>query len=391
MMARSERLGETWVTASATMVASFATLPLFLTGGLAVLIREDLDFGVSAVGFAGVVFVAFSAVAAIPGGKLVERIGVRRAIYIAGIMLAVCMLGIAGLAGSWLTLAAFLALGGTASGIAQPATNALIAHGISRKRQGLAFGVRRSSFSLGEVLAGLAVPLIAVSMGWRQAWMIAAIGLAISTLSVPKLTAHGPINLRRGRGRRPVQGPLWTLAIAGGFAIGAIGAIQIYFVEVSVARGLSISTAGSLLAIGGGVGVAARLVVGWFQDRRGGDVFASTVFLLGLGAVGFLVAGLSSGLPLAVVGTALAFGAGQGWTGLYMLGVVRLNPDDPGAATGRIEAGMSTGGVIGPIVFGFLVAGGSVTAAWLTGGASLVLAAVMVIGAKRSIAENVSA
>ena len=131
--------------------------------------------------------------------------------------------------------------------------------------------------------------------------------------------------------------------------------------------------------------MAARLVVGWFQDRRGGDVFIGTVFLLAVGAVGFLVAGLGRGLPLAVIGTALAFGAGQGWTGLYMLGVVRLNPDEPGAATGRIEAGMSTGGVVGPIVFGFLVAGGAITAAWLVGAASLALAAVLVIVARRSV------
>ncbi len=197
--------------------------------------------------------------------------------------------------------------------------------------------------------------------------------------------------MTRARARRPLHGPLWTLAIAAGFGIGAIGAIQIYFVETSVARGLSISTAGLLLAIGGGAGVAARLVVGWLQDRRGGDVFIRTVFLLILGAIGFLLAGLGSGLPLAVVGTALAFGAGQGWTGLYMLGVVRLNPEEPGAATGRIEAGMSTGGVIGPVGFGFLVAAGSITAAWLAGAASLVLAAVLVVAAKRSIAEDVSA
>lgn len=385
MKARSERFGETWVTVSATTVASFATLPLFLTGGLAVLMREDLDFGVSAVGLAGVVFVACSAAAAIPGGRLVEIIGVRRAVYVAGVMLAICMLGIAGPARSWSTLAGFLALGGVASGIAQPATNALIAHGVSGKRQGLAFGVRRSSFSLGEIMAGLAVPLIAVSMGWRRAWVIAAIGLAVSTISVPKTAARGSSQVTRKRRRGPVQGPLWTLAIAAGFGIGAIGAIQIYFVEASVARGFSVGTAGTLLAIGGGVGVAARLVVGWFQDRRGGDVFIGTVFLLAVGAVGFLVAGLGRGLPLAVIGTALAFGAGQGWTGLYMLGVVRLNPDEPGAATGRIEAGMSTGGVVGPIVFGFLVAGGAITAAWLVGAASLALAAVLVIVARRSV------
>ena len=387
MKVRSERLGEIWVMASATMVASFATLPLFLTGGLAVLMREDLGFGVSAVGLAGVVFVACSAVAAIPGGRLVERIGARRAAYVAGIMLAICMLGIAGVARSWSALAAFLALGGVASGIAQPATNALIAHEVSGKRQGFAFGVRRSSFSIGEVLAGLAVPLVAVNTGWRQAWFIAAIGLAISTISVPKSTARGTVQVTRVRGRVPVRGPLWTLAIAGGFAIGAIGAIQIYFVEASVARGLSVSTAGSLLAIAEpSVWQRAWWLVGCRIDAA---AMCSSVLCSCWEwerPVSLWPAWVR-GLPLAVLGTALAFGAGQGWTGLYMLGVVRLNPDEPGAATGRIEAGMSTGAWWPDRVW---ILGG-----WrldhcgvLLGAASLVVAAVMVVGARRSMADD---
>ena len=114
-------------------------------------------------------------------------------------------------------------------------------------------------------------------------------------------------------------------------------------------------------------------------------MFLVTVFLLGVGAVDFVVVGLGVGLVTAAIGTALAFGAGQGWTGLYMLGVVRMNPEEPGDATGRIEAGMSTGAVIGPLGFGFLVAAGSFTMAWLVGAAALVIANALVLVSRRSI------
>ena len=72
--------GEFRVTAAATLLASFATLPLFLTGGLAVLMRADLGFGIGAIGVAGAIFVASSAASSVPGGKLTERIGPRRAL-----------------------------------------------------------------------------------------------------------------------------------------------------------------------------------------------------------------------------------------------------------------------------------------------------------------------
>lgn len=377
--------GEFRVTAAATLLASFATLPLFLTGGLAVLMRADLGFGIGAIGVAGAIFVASSAASSVPGGKLTERIGPRRALYAATVMNGTCMLGIAGIARSWIVLAVLLALGGAANGITQPATNALIARGVSDGRQGVAFGIKRSSFSVGEVLAGLAVPLVAVNVGWRTAWVLASVGLALSTWAVPKSPAPGPAEANAPRRHVPRRGPLLTLAIAGGFGIGAVGAIQLYFVEAIVSKGLTVSTAGVLLATGGAVGVGTKLAVGLAQDRRGGDVFLVTAFLLGVGAVGFVVVGLGVGLVTAAIGTALAFGAGQGWTGLYMLGVVRMNPEEPGDATGRIEAGMSTGAVIGPLGFGFLVAAGSFTMAWLVGAAALVIANALVLVSRRSI------
>ena len=381
----ADRPREIQVTVGATLFASFAPLPLLLTGGLAVLMRADLDFGAGAIGLAAAVFVAASAASAVPGGKLTERVGPRRAVYASAVMTAVCMLGIASLASSWLTLAGFLALGGFANGIAQPATNAMISRGVSEGHQGTAFGVKRSSFSFGEILSGLAVPLVAVDMGWRAAWVFAAIGLAVTAMILPKSASGGTAPAYSPEKSVPPRGPLVTLAIAGGFGIGAIAAMQIYFVESGVERGLSVGTAGALLAVGGGVGVVTRLGVGLMQDSRGGDVFVATVTLLGAGAIGFLLLGLGVGFVMVVVGTALAFGAGQGWTGLYMLGVVRMNPEAPGAATGRIEAGLSTGAVIGPIGFGLLIGAGLFSTAWILGSLSLLVAGLLVLFARRAI------
>ena len=44
-----------------------------------------------------------------------------------------------------------------------------------------------------------------------------------------------------------------------------------------------------------------------------------------------------------LAGTALAFGAGWGWTGLYHLAIVRLRPHAPAAATGAASTALFLG------------------------------------------------
>jgi predicted MFS family arabinose efflux permease len=381
----SARSLEVQATAVATLFSAFTVLPLLLTGALGVLMRAELGFGAGAIGIAASVFIAASATAAIPGGRITAQFGARRAVYVAAVMAATAMAGVAGLARSWPTLTVFLALGGLANGIAQPATNTLIADGVSDRHRGLAFGIKRSSYSVAEILAGLAVPLIGVQLGWRFAWGIAATALVAITVLVPAPPARKPKLEGSSQTKIPTKGPLLRLALAAGFGIGAIGAMQIYFVESAVHRGLGVGTAGALLAAGGAVGIAARMGAGLTLDRRGGDVFLASVLFLGLGAIGYLVMGLGVGLGTAVLGTTLAFGAGQGWTGLYILGVVRMNPESPGPATARIEAGMSTGAVIGPVGVGVLIGAGLFTTAWILGALSLVLAGLFVLVARRSI------
>ena len=63
-----------------------------------------------------------------------------------------------------------------------------------------------------------------------------------------------------------------------------------------------------------------------------------------------------------------------------------MNREAPGAASGRIDAGMSTGAVIGPLLFGAFIASGSFAGAWLVGIASLVLAAALIAQSSRQAA-----
>ena len=84
----------------AVAVATVGVLPAFLTGGLAVQMREELSFGAAALGLAVAAFFASSSLASAVMGRLVERIGSHLGMRLAAVGSAASLLGVASLARS---------------------------------------------------------------------------------------------------------------------------------------------------------------------------------------------------------------------------------------------------------------------------------------------------
>ena len=58
------------------------------------------------------------------------------------------------------------------------------------QRQGLAFGAQNSGATLGALLAGLALPVVAIPLGWRWAFvLVAALALAAAALAPEERSA----------------------------------------------------------------------------------------------------------------------------------------------------------------------------------------------------------
>src|SRR5215211_9170273 len=177
----------------AIAVATASVLPAFLTGGLAVQVREELDFGSAALGVAVATFFLTSSLASAVMGRLVERIGAYRGMRLAAAASAVSLLGVAILATSWAWLVGCLVLGGLANAVSHPATNLSLAREVSSGRQGLSFGVKQAAIPAATLLAGLAVPSVAVTFGWRWAFAGgAALALAVAAF-VPAGTPGGVV------------------------------------------------------------------------------------------------------------------------------------------------------------------------------------------------------
>lgn len=173
-------------TVSAAGLSAAAILPVFLTGGLSVLIRKDIPFDVSTIGLLVMGFFIASAIASVPGGRLAEQAGPWVAAVIAMTISTVALLAL-GLASSTVThLGAFLILAGLANGIAQPTSSLILARGVSLRRLGFAFGVKQAAIPAATFLVGTAVGALALIVGWRLTYVSwSTLTLAV-VLAIPR-------------------------------------------------------------------------------------------------------------------------------------------------------------------------------------------------------------
>lgn len=364
--ADSTPLRPTRTVGAAVLSTASGALPVFLLGGVAVQLRADLGFGEGRLGLSITLFFALSAVASSRAGRLTEKLGIRRAMSVTAVVAGAALLIIAAAPGWWV-LALGLVVGALGNAFAQPAANLLLARGIARGRQGLAFGVKQGAVPLTSLVGGLAVPVFALTIGWRWAF-VAAAGLALSLLLLaprdlapPAVTIGAPPPGLSDATRRPL------LVLSAAAALGNMGAnsLGVFLVESLVARGTAEATAGIMLVAGSLLGVMMRVSLGWWADRTHRELFSVTAGMLAAGAVGYACFASAVG-ALVPVGVVLTFGAGWGWNGLFSYSVVASNRDAPATATGITQGGLYVGGMAGPGLFGLVVERAGFGAAWAT-------------------------
>jgi MFS family permease len=373
--------------AGAVTTTTVCTLPVFLTGGLAVQISAELGFDPAGLGLVVALFFAVSALASLPSGWLVERFGSVPTSRAAVIGAALVMTAMALVAHSYAALVVILLCGAWCNVLGQLASNLTLARYVPAERLGLSFGVKQAAIPIATLLAGAAVPAVALTVGWRWAY---AIGAALALLAL-WLTPRESIRRERsaGKGERATAA-LTVIAVAAGLAASASTALGIFLVASAVDRGVDAGLAGLTLTLGSIVGLVLRLVHGWLADRRSGGHIAVVAGSLLLGAGGLALLAVPGSVAL-VLGTVLGFGLGWAWPGLLQFAVVRLNPSAPAAATSIVQVGVYGGGFAGPIGFGFLATHFSFPVAWLAGAASmLVAAALMVVGRRMLTAHRVA-
>lgn len=375
----------TSVGAVTTTVA--VVVPVFLVGGLAVQIADELEFSPAGLGIAVSVYFGVSALASVPAGRLVTRYGPAPTAR-AGIALAAAsLLAVAALARSFTGLVVILAAGAAANALGQLASNVALAEHVPPGRQGFSFGIKQSAIPVSTLLSGAAVPAVALTLGWRWAFVVAA-GLALTALPLVPPDGRGRQRRARRRDGERATASLVVVGVAATLAAGAANALGTFLVDSAVARGLAPGLAGLTLTLGGVVCMAGRVVGGWLADRRAGGHVGVLAMLLVVGAAGLALLALPSAAAL-VAGVLLGFGLGWAWPGLLNYAVVQLNPLAPATATSITQTGVYAGGCVGPLVFGPVAAHAGYPEAWLTAAAAMLAAAALMLVAGRMLAAPV--
>src|SRR5690606_13019603 len=109
------------------------------------------------------------------------------AILTGAVLASVGLAGIGFLASNWATLTLFVATGTLSFAFMDPGLAILISGSVDDGRHGLAFGTKEASIPAATLTAGLAVPLIALTLGWRWALALGTIPLAILAWALPRL------------------------------------------------------------------------------------------------------------------------------------------------------------------------------------------------------------
>lgn len=364
----------------AAVAALLGSLAVWIVSAVSPLMREELGLTEERLGLAVSVYFAVSALVAWLGGGLSDRIGARTTLSLGATISLTAVLGLGVAARSWHHVVLLLALAGVGSAIIQPATNHAIVRGVRLRRHGLALGLKQASVPAATLLAGVGVPTLAVTFGWRWAFAVPVAAALVFT----SLRASLP------DGRRPgarlgdaadedgagVKRSLAVVAVAGGVGVGAISAATAFLVPYLVAQGVSEGNAGWILALASLAGVGMRVTGGWRADSLGTTV-PTIVALLTLGALGGLVVAMATTPVGIALGAVLMVGAGWGWNGLLVLAIVRAFPQTPGLATGISQVGIRGGGALGPGAFGLVVAAAGYATAWAAVAVALGAAAVL--------------
>jgi MFS family permease len=363
-------------------VTTIGMLPVFMIAALAGEIRGDLAISEATIGVLVAAFFAVSATTSMAGGRYIQRSGWPLGILAVGLIVAICSALIALVPLGIAAVAVMLMIAGIGNGLSHPSANLGLVRSISPSRRGIAFGVKQAAVPAATLLAGAALPFIAVEFGWRAPFaLLAAFSLAVGGLAwllrrrvdagkVDKLGAAAATRERPG---------IILLSIGAGLGSAAANSMGAFLVVYALHLGAGPGAAGGLLMVGSLANIAVRLMAGWQADRRSGGHLRIAAIMMFVGTGGVAVLAFSSDPSVLVVATLVAFGVGWGWNGLLHHGAMEIYADSAASATSVIQGFLFWGAVIGPLTFGLTAEHVSFTASWIVVAVSLCSGGLLIL------------
>lgn len=335
---------------------------LFVLPMLFPFLKEKLGVGFIELGFALTVFAVVSGLTQAPIGYLVDRVGARK-ILIMGLALGGCSLMMLGLHLSYPWLVASAALLGLANSVYHPADYAILSAHMDEARMGRAFSIHTFAGFLGGAVAPPVMVALVATTGGHGALIIAGavgplIALLLLIVGIPDAGAADFGTDGKQASRVGIMTPalivltaFFTLLSLSNAGIGNFGVVALMS-----GYGSSFSAANLALTAFLGASAIGVLAGGFLADRtqRHGQV-AAGCFALNA-AVVLIIAVVN--LPPMLLTTAMALAGFLGGMIAPSRDMLVRNAAPPGAAGrafGIVSTGFNVGGIISPLLFGWIM------------------------------------
>jgi len=366
--------------ATSVLTTVSSVYPAFLAGALGDELRDEIGVGDRLFGLIVGAFFFGAMVGSAALGRIGERVGARRMIVVAAATTATTCLVIAAFIRTGEALLVALVIAGVANSAGQTAANKLLGQSVEPGRLGLAMAIKQSGMPGASMLGGLAVPIIALTIGWQWGYVAAAVLAAAALTAALRYAPSEQVLEVRGITSGSLTSSRRTLrvaAVAAGLAAAGAGTIGNWITSSATDAGISRGSAGLLLSAGSIAGIVVRLCMGAFIDRRPSlPPLRIGAAFLAFGSIGVAVLGIRA--EWAQVSAAfVAFGAGWAWPALYNYGIVRTNKAAASTATGITQTGVYIGVFSGPVIMGLLVDRWGYGTGWMTIAVSMALGSIV--------------
>ena len=335
-------------------------------------IRDFYNVSYTQLGLALTAFNITTALCQTPAGFLVDRIGAR-SVLVSGLVLGAACLAIVGLFPSFWLLVAMFALLGVANGVYHPADYAILSQLVSNERASQAFSLHIFAGFLGTAVTPATMLILQQSFGWQGAFLAASVmGLlvAIPFLLQPAALFESPPKPVRPASEAPKDDKSgWSLLLSGPILLNLLFFVMITFsttgvqnysvVALNEAYGTPIGIANTALTANLMLSAFGVLAGGLLAARIGRPEWIAAGSFLGIALTGAVIGIADFGIVVLMIAMSLnGFVNGLMQPSRDMI-VRAVTPDGQfGKVFGFVTTGFNIGGIIAPLLFGYVMDAG---------------------------------
>ncbi len=335
-------------------------------------VREFYGVSYTELGFALTAYNVTTALCQTPAGFLVDRVG-PRLVLIAGLVLgAFCLAVVGSISSFWLMIGMF-ALFGVSNGVYHPADYAILSQLVSRERTGQAFSVHIFAGFLGTAVAPATMLILQGWLGWQGAFLamsIPALLVAAAFMLQPAALFEAPPKPARPPNEQSNDDKAgWSLLLSAPILLNLLFFVMITFATTGVqnysvvalgeAYGTTLGAANTALTANLMLSALGVLAGGWLASRVTRHEWVAAFSFAGLAVTAFVIGAADLGFVFLMVMMSLnGFVNGLMQPSRDMI-VRAVTPEGQfGKVFGFVTTGFNIGGIIAPLLFGYVMDAG---------------------------------